>query len=263
MTQRSKKTYQEMKNEMKTQASYFEDKQFQGSIYHTCASKGVHIGFKYWFHTVRHDVEYAKKKNAIAKEERKNNLVKRIWNELRSAHGHETVLYINGTRILLPVGLVVPVPEGIMVEEDVVPGLALPHQKNETNHIYPHSLDNHEKHYDDLFKKLLNLHPSLEASLTSDPVEVCSMNRFRTLYLNHQANLSKCEGIAAFQQEADHMLAGIQASMDELEYLDRMIFDIMAICGVTNELASLAELHTHRGSTILNIAEHQQATLMV
>lgn len=248
---------------MSPQAKYFDQPEFQGSLFHSCASRGVETGFKYWYQIVRHHVELAKKKHIIREETKTNQLVKRVWKELRKANNREKVIYINGTRVFLPAGLVVPVPEGIMVEEEVTPGPMLDSKKYVP--VHNHTLMKREKDYDGTFDKLIAYNPELPRSLLTDPVDSCTLNRMHGLHMKFKPKLDACKEVETFEKEAEGILAKTEATFEELEYLDRVLFDTMAVCGVTTELASLRRFEgtPPPASTILRIAEQQQASLMI
>lgn len=233
LTEESSLPFEVQQNRLFCQNGYFLESPL--SLYHSCAAKGMKDGFHYWFKVVRNKREKKIKLREIARESEVDRIVKKIWTEMlgRKNKGLDTIdgeIFIEGSKVKLPRGLFVPRPEGFILEATMEEGGAIitPHKRLEVTEQFRTK----EKLFESYALQLERDDGMFQGSLPSDPEEKCQQNR---IYLLHQAmkgQLEKCKGVAEFQQQGLIVLGNGEATLDELEYLNRLLLEISSMCGV-------------------------------
>lgn len=232
------------------QTSYFKRPEHTGSIYHNCAAKGIDEGTKFWYKTVRDDAEYAKMKEKLQVQRNVNTLVRRLWRELIASKGKERQVMIDGQQVQIPAGLGIPKPEGVMLENHVVPGYRSASAKEELPN--QQTFTSQESFYEASNKELEQNDSKFHRKLTEDPAERCQRNRVHNLYQELKSNLASCSSLEDFKTRARTITTDSTVTLDELELLDRVLFDIEMACGITQKAVKIQT--SNQRSSLLGLA---------
>jgi hypothetical protein len=237
-------------DKVKCQTNYFRRKEHQGSIYHNCAAKGTEEGAVYWYKAVRDDVEFANAKEKLQVQKKVDSLVRRLWRELIAAKGKEKRVYIEGHEVHIPAGLGSPTPEGVMVEHKVVPGYRSKTSNEELPNQEP--FKSKEAFFEQSDLELGKSDPAFHNALIEDPVERCHQNRVVVLHQELKPKLESCTSVAEFKSRARSIVSGHDVTLEELEMLDRVLFDLTMACGITQNAVKLGQ--GNKRSSLMGLA---------
>jgi hypothetical protein len=232
LTKNTDKSKQQVAEMMSCQVKYFDDSEKASlSIFQRCVKRGIIEGFNKWWGIIRTQNLYIKsKEREVLNQElsRKIRLVKRAIKEKRR------VVYIDGKRIEVPALYIDHPPALLFDPQNSLLVAALVDSSNATLWRDP-ILQQKEQIFEVQMKRFLDGHPKFrEQVVVGGQAEKCMNNRVYILHEMMREDLDLCKGVDVFEQKTVGLLGKGSVSLEELEYLNRVLFNLMTKCGLVS-----------------------------
>jgi hypothetical protein len=232
LTKNTDKSKHQVGEMMNCQVKYFDESEKGSlSIFQRCVKRGIIEGFNKWWGIIRTQNLYIKNKEKEVLDSelnRKIRLVKRAIKEKRP------VVYIDGKRVEIP-ALYIDHPPALLFDPQGSLLIAAPVDSSSAAVWRDPFLQQKEQLYAVQMKRFLESHPRFkEQVVVGGQAEKCMNNRVYILHEMMKEDLERCKKVEVFEQKTVGLLGKGSASLEELEYLNRVLFNLMTKCGLVN-----------------------------
>lgn len=242
LSELSGKTLPQVQGLARCQEGYFTQPERALSVVDRCTAKGIEDGILYWYPLIKTSKKFAAQRRIIAKQNDINRIVKQLWAAMIRANGQPTEVTVHSKVVSIPKGLFYPHPEGIMIDHpstlqklpiELTHPVQHPQAKPHPPVLGAKPSTPQYLLFQKYLKELEHSDPAFQRSLSEDPQYKCQNNRVYTYHETVKGSLARCEGVLEFEQKAITILSEADPTLEELEFLNRVLFDIMQSCEVT------------------------------